>query len=329
MRIAFTKMQGAGNDFVVLDQTRRRLNLTRAQLRWLADRHFGVGADQILSVLPATAPGVDFAYQIHNADGGEVEHCGNGARCFMAFVRSQGLTDRTLLRVQTMNRLLELQWLDGQDGQAGSGAVRVDMQAPAFELSALSFEPRGLQAVACSSAAHGAWQLWSFSLPPMPSFATLMVANEAQSVSENLLKSSVNLPASALQAAVLSMGNPHAVVLVSDVDATDVANWGPWVQSQPAFTQGVNVGFLQVQSRSAARLRVYERGAGETLACGTGACAAAVAGMRLGWLDAAVRIETRGGPLTVEWAGGASSVLMTGPATRVFDAEIDVPDLND
>jgi diaminopimelate epimerase len=331
MRIAFTKMQGAGNDFVVLDQTRRRLNLSRAQLRWLADRHFGVGADQILSVLPSPTPGVDFAYQIHNADGGEVEHCGNGARCFMAYVRSQGLSSKDVVRVQTVNRLLELEWLGGSASTTGASGsvvhaqVRVDMEAPRFALSDIPFDAAAPMPVAPQPRPHGGWPVWQFARPSSPEFATLMVAAHGYPTLSKHQTYSQNQPV--LEAALVSMGNPHAVVLVSDVDATDVAFWGPWLQSQAAFVQGVNVGFLQVQGRSQARLRVYERGAGETLACGTGACAAAVAGMRLGLLDAAVQVQTRGGPLTLEWAGGAASVFMTGPATRVFDAEIDLPDL--
>jgi diaminopimelate epimerase len=315
MKLAFTKMQGAGNDFVVLDQTRQALDLSRAQLRWLADRHFGVGADQILSVLPSPAPGVDFAYRIHNADGGEVEHCGNGARCFLAFVRNKGLSTKERVRVQTMNRLLELQWLPSAEG-TGAGQVRVDMQAPAFGLADLPFDPQGLQPEVVGHATPP-WQRWVLPCPQVAEFATLSGAGRGRHVGVPVV--------------LVSMGNPHAVVLVDDTAATDVNRWGPWVQQQPQFVQGVNVGFLQVQGPSQARLRVYERGSGETLACGTGACAAAVAGMRLGLLDSQATMHTLGGPLTIEWAGlgpqGAHPVLMTGPATHVFDADIDVPDL--
>ena len=293
MRIHFTKMQGAGNDFVVLDETRERLNLSRAQYRRLADRHFGVGADQILTVLPSPAPGVDFEYKIHNADGGEVEQCGNGARCFLSFVKARQLTDKTRVKVQTMNRLLELQW--HADGQ-----VTVDMEPPEFDLARVPFIPPGLP-----SQADDEWQVWS-----------LVLDGREQDRSDNGIVS----------VAVVSMGNPHAVMMVEDVDAAPVGTVGPRVQRLAAFPKGVNVGFMQVLGRSRIRLRVYERGAGETLACGTGACAAVVCGIRLGLLDEVVKVQTRGGELTVQWAGGTASVMMTGPATAVFQGEIEIPD---
>jgi len=293
MRIRFTKMQGAGNDFVVLDETRERLNLSAAQYRWLADRHFGVGADQILTVRPSPAPGIDFAYVIHNANGGEVEHCGNGARCFVRYVREHGLTDKTTVRVQTVNNLLELRMLP-------DGRVTVDMSVPVFDLPQVPFNPAGLV-----PQASGSWQKWP-----------LAPANGSKSAP--------------VWVAVLSMGNPHAVQVVDDVDTAPVADIGPQVESHPAFPNRVNAGFMQVVSRSHIRLRVYERGAGETLACGTGACAAVVAGIRLGLLDARVEVDTRGGRLTVEWAGGTGAapqpVYMTGPATTVFTGEIDLPE---
>ncbi len=289
MRIRFTKMQGAGNDFVVLDETRRALGLGPAHYRFLGDRHFGVGADQILSVRPSPRPGIDFAYVIHNGDGDEVEHCGNGARCFLKFVRDCGLTDKNLVRVQTLNRVLELQW-------QAQGQVTVDMQAPVFALAALPFDPAGLE-----PEPSGDWQQW-----------LLPLQDQGQAVW--------------LRVALVSMGNPHAVTLVDNVDTTPVLHHGPLVQAHPGFARGVNVGFLQVQDRSHVRLRVFERGAGETLACGTGACAAVVAGIRLGLLDARVQVQTRGGPLVIAWAGGDTAVLMTGPATTVFEGEIDLPD---
>ena len=289
MQIPFTKMQGAGNDFVVLDETQTRYDLTEAQYRFLGDRHFGVGADQILTVRPSPAPGIDFSYVIHNADGNEVEHCGNGARCFMGFVRRQGLTAKDVVRVQTMNRVLELHWqLDGR--------VTVDMEAPDFELSHVPFDPAGL-----TSEAKGSWQIWPLAHMDKAQAATCSVA-------------------------VLSMGNPHAVMRVDDVDSAPVRTLGPQIQALPAFPRGVNVGFMQVLDRSNIRLRVYERGAGETLACGTGACAAVVAGIRLGLLDTAVDVHTHGGVLSISWAGGATPVLLTGPATTVFAGAIDVPD---
>ena len=289
MHIPFTKMQGAGNDFVVLDETQTRHNLSTAQYRFLADRHFGVGADQILTVRPSPAPGIDFSYVIHNADGNEVEHCGNGARCFMSFVRRQGLTNKDVVRVQTMNRVLELHW-------QADGRVTVDMEAPDFELSHVPFDPTGL-----TPTTQGSWQIWPLSLTDKSQSAIFSVA-------------------------IVSMGNPHAVMLVDDVDTAPVLFLGPEIQALPAFPRGVNVGFMQVLDRSHIRLRVYERGAGETLACGTGACAAVVAGIRLGLLDAAVDVQTHGGVLSISWAGGSTPVLLTGPATTVFQGTIDLPD---
>ena len=291
--VKFTKMQGAGNDFVVLDETRGSLNLSAAQYRFLADRHFGVGADQILSVRPAASSDVDFVYAIHNADGGEVEHCGNGARCFVRFAREQGLTDKSVLKVQTKNRVLTL-------AMQADGQVTVDMGAPVFDLGALPFDSTGLSPEIVNS-----WQQWALNMPVAQS-------NSAQ-------------PAPVL-VSILSMGNPHAVQLVDDVDTAAVLQIGALVESHARFAKRVNAGFMQVVSRSAIRLRVYERGTGETLACGTGACAAVVAGIRLGLLDAKVHIQTRGGELTIEWSGGLDApVMMTGPATTVFTSEIDVP----
>ena len=297
MRIPFTKMQGAGNDFVVLDETRGRLGLSAAQFRFLADRHFGVGADQILSVLPSPGPGIDFEYVIHNADGGEVEHCGNGARCFLKFVRQQGLTTQDLVTVQTMNRVLALQWQP-------DGRVTVDMQAPVFDLARVPFNPDGWQPLAIKD-----WLIWPFANDDIKYFAIDNIANDIL----------INL-------AIVSMGNPHAVAVVDDVDTTPVHRLGPQIQAHPAFTQGVNVGFMQVLDRSHIRLRVHERGAGETLACGTGACAAVVSAIRLGLLDDSVDVQTRGGPLTVQWAGGNAPVMLTGPAETVFHGEIDIPE---
>lgn len=287
MRIPFTKMQGAGNDFVVLDETRGRLGLTTAQYRFLGDRHFGVGADQILTVRPSPAEGVDFEYIIHNADGREVEQCGNGARCFARFVRDSGLSSKDTLRVKTMKGVIAPQITP-------DGRVTVDMGAPRFDPQELAFDTSGLQLQR-----QGEWGNWSV----LPAGATVEV----------LL-------------ATVSMGNPHAVLQVEDVDTAPVAILGPQIQANPRFTEGVNVGFMQVQSRDAIRLRVFERGVGETLACGSGACAAVAAGIRLGLLNARVDVHTRGGVLTIAWAGGEAPVLMTGPATTVFRGEIDVPD---
>lgn len=290
MRIRFTKMQGAGNDFVVLDETRGSLNLTTAHYRFLADRHFGVGADQILTVRPSPGEGIDFEYVIHNADGGEVEQCGNGARCFVRFVREQGLTAKDAVRVKTLGGIIEPR-------MQPDGRVMVNMGAPVFELARIPFNPAGL-----TPETAGLWKKWPLALDGRAQAAPVLIA-------------------------VVSMGNPHAVQLVDDVDSAPVAQTGPLIEHHPAFPRRVNAGFMQVVTRSQIRLRVYERGAGETLACGTGACAAVVAGIRLGLLDTRVDVLTRGGSLTIEWTGALDApVMMTGPATTVFEAEIDVPD---
>ncbi|MDP3411676.1 MAG: diaminopimelate epimerase [Polaromonas sp.] len=293
MLIRFTKMQGAGNDFVMLDETRQRLNLTPGQYRFLADRHFGVGADQILSVRPASEPDIDFEYVIHNADGGEVEQCGNGARCFARFVREQGLTDKDAVRVKTLSGVIEPR-------MQPDGRVTVDMGAPIFELARVPFDAAGLTPEAVQS-----WQKWPLALSGQGDKAPVLIA-------------------------VLSMGNPHAVQLVDEVETAPVLETGPLIEGHARFPRRVNAGFMQVVSRSQIRLRVYERGAGETLACGSGACAAVVAGIRLGLLDARVDVWTHGGTLTIEWQGGVDAapapVLMPGPATTVFEASIDVPD---
>ncbi|HEX5697448.1 MAG TPA: diaminopimelate epimerase [Rhodoferax sp.] len=289
MRIPFTKMQGAGNDFVVLDETQTRYGLSTAQYRWLADRHFGVGADQILSVRPSLAPGIDFEYVIHNADGAEVEQCGNGARCFARYVRDAGLTQKDAIRVQTRGGVIE-------PVLKPDGRVTVNMGAPVFEPERIPFAPGQV-----SAQPSGSWQQWP-----------LVLATPAQDT--------------AVLVAVLSMGNPHAVQLVDDVDAAPVLQLGPLIEHHPSFPNRVNAGFMQVQSRQQIRLRVFERGAGETLACGSGACAAVVAGIRLGLLDGQVDVHTQGGVLTIGWAGGAEPVMMTGPATTVFHGTLELPD---
>ncbi len=287
MRIRFTKMQGAGNDFVMLDETRGAPALSAAQYRFLADRHFGVGADQILTVRPSPAPGIDFEYVIHNADGGEVEQCGNGARCFLRFVREQGLTTKDAVRVQTLAGIIEPR-------MNADGRVTVDMGAPIFEPSRVPFDTAGLTPLSI-----GGGQQWQLALGTQADSAIVSVA-------------------------VLSMGNPHAVQRVDDVDAAPVARQGALMEHHPRFRRRVNAGFMQIVSRSQIRLRVFERGAGETLSCGTGACAAVVAGIRSGLLDPRVDVTTRGGLLTIEWAG--ESVCMTGPAVTVFAGDIDVPE---
>lgn len=284
MRLHFTKMQGAGNDFVMIDATRAPLALDDAAMRRLGDRRFGVGADQILVVERSSRPEVDFRYRIFNGGSGdEVEHCGNGARCFVHFVRERGLTDKQTLRVETMNRLLELRL-------QADGRVTVDMNVPVFELPRIPFEAAGAR-----PRRIGAADIWP-----------------------------LNLAGESVQVAVLSMGNPHAVQRVDDVDAAPVEKQGPLIEQHASFPRRVNAGFMQIVDRGHIRLRVHERGAGETLACGTGACAAVVTGIRMGLLDARVDVDTRGGRLTIEWAGGDSHVLMTGPAQKVFEGEIEL-----
>jgi diaminopimelate epimerase len=282
-------MQGAGNDFVVLDETRGRLGLSAAHYRFLGDRHFGVGADQILTVRPSPAEGIDFEYVIHNADGAEVEQCGNGARCFARFVHDRGLTDKDVIRVKTQKGVIEPRLTP-------DGRVTVNMGAPVFDLEQIPFDATGL-----AFQPQGGWGNWPLALVDIEQLATLLIAP-------------------------VSMGNPHAVLQVADVDSTPVATLGPQVQASPRFPQGVNVGFMQVVDRSHIRLRVYERGVGETLACGSGACAAVVAGIRLGLLDGSVEVQTHGGMLNIAWAGDTAPVLMTGPATTVFQGEIELPD---
>jgi diaminopimelate epimerase len=308
MKIKFTKMQGAGNDFVVLDETRGRLNLSVAQYQFLANRHFGVGADQILSVraAPESSKDIDFSYAIHNNDGSEVEHCGNGARCFVRFVRYQGLTTKDIIKVQTMNRVLELH-------ATPDGQVTVNMGAPQFEASSLPFEPAGLEVLQ-----KGLAQVFSLDLGENAQKNASNMPLAGVSVDYTAIKNIVNI-------AIVSMGNPHAVHILDDVEAFDVAHIGPLVSKHARFARGVNAGFMQIGSRSQVQLRVYERGAGETLACGTGACAAVVAGIRQGLLDASVQVSTHGGLLQIDWAGGDAPVMMTGPATKVFESEIEIP----
>ncbi len=280
MLYKFTKMQGAGNDFVVLDGTAAPIQLSRAQLRHLGDRRLGVGADQILAIEKADSADVDFHYRIFNgASGEEVEHCGNGARCCMKYVLDRGLSGKTTLRVQTLNRVLQLQM--HADGQVG-----VDMGEPAFEHQAIPFDSSGLV-----PRGEGHFDLW---------------------------------PVEGAELAVLSMGNPHAVMRVGDVDMAPVATLGPRIEEHERFARRVNVGFLQVVSPSEVKLRVHERDAGETLACGTGACAAVVAGIRLGWLGPQVKVHTRGGVLDIAWAGSGHAVQMRGPAVTVFEGEIEL-----
>jgi len=283
MRLRFTKMQGAGNDFVVLDALRAPLQLTPAQARRLADRRFGVGADQILVVETSRTPGIDFRYRIFNSSGEEVEHCGNGARCFVRYVHEHGLSDKTTVKVETVNNVLELRL--GADGR-----VTVDMNRPVFEHARIPFDASGLV-----PRREGGFELW-----PLDGLGPTV------------------------EVAVLSMGNPHAVLRVDDVDAAPVAELGRRIETHARFPRHVNAGFLQVVTPDEVRLRVHERGAGETLACGTGACAAVVAGIRLGWLARRVTVHARGGDLLIEWPADEHSVLMTGPAETVFEGEIEL-----
>jgi diaminopimelate epimerase len=276
MKLRFTKMHGLGNDFVVFDGISQRVELDAERCRRIADRHFGVGCDQILLVETPGREGVDFRYRIFNADGGEVEQCGNGARCFVRFVHDHGLTDKRSIRVETAAGIIEPTLLD-------SGLVTVDMGAPRFVPAEIPF------------------------------------VAEAEALSYTL-----DAGGEPVEIAALSMGNPHAVLRVTDLDHVPVSRLGAAIESHPRFPQRVNAGFMQVLDAHAIRLRVYERGAGETLACGTGACAAAVAGIRQGWLASPVTVHTRGGDLTIAWAGPGQSVYMTGPATTVFEGELEL-----
>lgn len=274
-------MQGAGNDFVVVDAVRQRVDLSAAQWRRIADRHFGIGADQILVVEPSPASGIDFGYRIFNADGGEVEQCGNGARCFVRFVRDQGLTSKTHIRVQTVKGVIE-PWL------ADDGRVTVDMGAPVFDPPQIPFDPTWL-----ANERVGDDRVW-----------TLKLAGRQWKVS------------------AVSMGNPHSVQVVADVASAPVLEDGPLLEKHPAFPKRANVGFMEIVDAHTIRLRVFERSVGETLACGTGACAAVVTGIRRGLLSGPVDVHTRGGVLSIDWRGGP--VLMTGPAETVFTGEIEI-----
>ncbi|HUG77266.1 MAG TPA: diaminopimelate epimerase [Burkholderiales bacterium] len=264
MKLGFTKMQGAGNDFVVLDCTQSAFALERAQVEMLADRHFGIGCDQVLVVERPRGPEADFRYRIFNADGGEVEQCGNGARCFVKFVHARGLTAKREIRVETLGGVIVPRL-------EPDGEVSVDMGPPAFEAT-----------------------------------------------------ETIDLDGERVEVDILSMGNPHAVQLVADVAAAPVPAQGPRIERHARFPGRVNAGYMQVLGRGRIALRVWERGAGETLACGTGACAAAVAGIRRGLLDSPVRVEARGGALTVSWAGGDNAVWMKGPAQIVFEGTLEL-----
>jgi diaminopimelate epimerase len=288
MKLKFTKMHGAGNDFIVVDAIGQQVELSAAQWAGLADRRFGIGADQILVVQQSDTEGCDFRYRIFNNDGGEVEQCGNGARAFVKFVTDKGLTSQRAIRVQTMNGIIAPRLED-------DGSVTVDMGAPRLDPAEVPFDAAGL-----GGWAEGGDTLWPLAIK-QPG---------ASNASKTVFFS------------VISMGNPHAVQVVDDVDSAPVLETGPLIEHHPRFPKRVNAGFMQVVERHHIKLRVYERGAGETLACGTGACAAVVAGIRRGLLDSPVRVSARGGELTVAWAGAGQPVYLTGPAVTVFEGEV-------
>jgi len=277
--LRFSKMQALGNDFVVIDAVRQHVELDPAQVRRLADRHFGVGCDQVLVVERPTSPGVDFRYRIFNADGGEVEQCGNGARCFVLFAHDRGLTDKRDLAIETRAGVL-------RPRLESDGRVTVDMGVPEFEPDRVPF-----------------------------------VADQRRDEYD------LDLDGETVRVRVLGLGNPHAVQMVRDVDSAPVTVQGPRVERHERFPRRVNAGYAQVLEPGRIRLRVYERGVGETLACGSGACAAVVAGRQAGLLDARVDVAMRGGELTVSWAGEGHPVMMTGPASFVFDGELDLETL--
>lgn len=285
MKLQFTKMHGAGNDFIVVDAVNQQVDLSAEQWRSLADRRFGIGADQILVVERATSADCDFRYRIFNQDGGEVEQCGNGARAFVKFVTEKGLTDKAAIRVETMKGIITPRL-------EPDGSITVDMGAPRCTPAALPFDAAGLEAVA-----------------------------EADDTLYRLDLGS-GAAASRVLVSIVSMGNPHAVQVVDDVDSAPVEQSGPLIEQHERFPGRVNAGFMQVVGRGHIRLRVYERGSGETLACGTGACAAVVAGIRRGLLDSPVRVSARGGELSVAWAGGNSPVYLSGPAVTVFEGSV-------
>ncbi|PHV28573.1 diaminopimelate epimerase [Janthinobacterium sp. BJB426] len=287
MKLQFTKMHGAGNDFIVIDAIHQDIDLTPAQWQRLADRRFGIGADQILVVEKPRLPGCDFRYRIYNNDGGEVEQCGNGARAFVKFVSEKGLSTKDSIRVETMAGIiaprLEL-----------DGSITVDMGAPVLEPQLVPFDANGIDGVA-----QGNDTVWPLDLALPGQTSPVLVS-------------------------VVSMGNPHAVQVVDDVEAQDLEVTGPRIEHHPRFPRRVNAGYMQVVDRHHVKLRVFERGAGETLACGTGACAAAVAGILRGLLDSPVRISARGGELSIAWQGPGQPVLMTGPAVTVFEGTIEL-----
>lgn len=283
MKIQFTKMHGAGNDFVVIDAINQQIDFSPAQWRLLADRRFGVGADQLLVVERPQASGVDFRYRIYNADGGEVEQCGNGARAFVKFVTEKGLTNKRAIKVETLSGII-------QPMLEADGQVTVDMGAPILDPERIPFDSSGLQ-----GETEGIDTVWP-----------------------------LDVGGRVIRISVVSMGNPHAVQLVEDCESAPVAALGPLIETHVRFPRRVNAGFMEIVDRRRIMLRVFERGAGETLACGTGACAAVVAGIRRGLLDSPVQADMRGGRLSIAWAGDDMPVMLTGPAVSVFDGQIEI-----
>ncbi|MDC8760440.1 diaminopimelate epimerase [Janthinobacterium fluminis] len=287
MKLKFTKMHGAGNDFIVIDAINQQVDFTPAQWQRLADRRFGIGADQILVVESSARPGCDFRYRIYNNDGGEVEQCGNGSRAFVKFVVEKGLTTRSGISVETMAGVIAPRL-------EADGSISVDMGAPVLEPAAVPFDTAGLTGLP-----EGRDTLWPLQL---------------------------DLPGAAAEVRIsaVSMGNPHAVQVVADVEREPLEHSGPLIERHARFPKRVNAGYMQVLDRRHIKLRVYERGAGETLACGTGACAAVVAGIRRGLLDSPVKVSARGGELSISWGGEGQPVWLTGPAVTVFEGEIDL-----
>jgi diaminopimelate epimerase len=283
MKLKFTKMHGAGNDFVVIDAIHQTIDFTPAQWRKLADRRFGIGADQILVVEKPQSPGVDFRYRIYNADGGEVEQCGNGARAFVRFVTEKRLTDKQAIRVETLSGMIEPR-------RESNGGITVDMGAPILDCAKVPFDSAEL-----TGKKQGQDTVWP-----------------------------LDINGKTVWISAISMGNPHAVQIVEDCDTAPVETDGPFIERHSRFPKRVNAGFMQIVDRRYIKLRVFERGAGETLACGTGACAAVVAGILRGLLDSPVEVSTKGGDLRIAWQGGSSPVELTGPAVTVFEGEIEV-----
>lgn len=276
MHLPFTKMHGLGNDFVVLDAVTRQVELTPAQIQWIAQRRFGVGCDQVLVLQAAERSGVDFSFRIFNADGSEAEQCGNGARCLARFVHERGLADKTQIKLESLGGVISLR-------HEANGQVTVDMGIPVFEPARVPFEAKTQQVVY-----------------------------------------DLDIGARHVQVSALSLGNPHAVQVVDELSDAVVSSQGPLIERHPRFPRRVNAGFMQVQDRSHIRLRVHERGAGETLACGSGACAAVVAGCQRGLLADSVEVALPGGSLRVNWAGEGEPVFMTGPTVTAYEGIIDL-----